>query len=822
MPPAGCWPSALSTLVLAMRRTYSIAFGFVVAARFLSAQAVPRDQYYQFLPPMSKLVTQTQASERLKLYGDRSSPQYSDVQPVDGIDDTRAAHLLALADRFSPILRRNNFSGPRDFNSLFGEQGWIRIDHWKDEQLVHSDSVALGCPAAASVRTLASGDDRKLVDLLQRFSPMAGDARFEPAEGRSEITLYIDYPGEDEGSWRNAYRSTRGVRSYVHPFVQEDTAAGADRYALVLQYWFFYPFNDGTNNHEGDWEHLNVVVTTSQRERAPNPSAARVNESEMQRILSGALPLDSLSIALVEYYFHETYVVLDYLSARRAPVHRTGRFAEFLHFHVWEEPEFINRTIQQRLNDSRLATHPIGYIGGNNRGPDEFTHLFPRFQAAYNRNAHGTYPFPGVWQAVGPLGSTEQLAGAAVPAWSSGAERAATLKDEHFTVFQRLDLVLVPDWERVWPAMTEDAALRSAWAWLVLPVRWGYPASQSPGAGALKHVDLGNIAPEGPAFQPTWNRLATTTGWRAYYPNVLRVLLVPATPWARVRNGWGILNLPVGLLGFLPGWNVFTSQAMPWLTGTLHMLGVEPPKTYYPGEPPFRFTSSGVGVVRTTGGATFARLLTDAAQSERAAIPPSGVSQAEISTGQRIWFNIFYGRRLSVENTYGWSDAILTFQPPASSPSATPGLTGTIDLKELTSGFRVNTFGTNDDVVQFYGRGGWGYNWYELREFAVNGIARSNVSSQRRLPTHVVSLEKVVAEHLVCRRWIGGVFTEALLGTEARRSGCARRSLTILAPRRASPAHDRPPGLGAARRVLRRLCGRMVIASRADYFRKNR
>ena len=28
-----------------------------------------------------------------------------------------------------------------------------------------------------------------------------------------------------------------------------------------MQYWFFYPWNDGGNNHEGDWEHINVVVS---------------------------------------------------------------------------------------------------------------------------------------------------------------------------------------------------------------------------------------------------------------------------------------------------------------------------------------------------------------------------------------------------------------------------------------------------------------------------------------------------------------------------------------------------------------------------------
>ncbi|MGD8719783.1 MAG: hypothetical protein PVH29_13295, partial [Candidatus Zixiibacteriota bacterium] len=31
----------------------------------------------------------------------------------------------------------------------------------------------------------------------------------------------------------------------------------------VIQYWFYYPFNDWRNDHEGDWEHINVRITSS-------------------------------------------------------------------------------------------------------------------------------------------------------------------------------------------------------------------------------------------------------------------------------------------------------------------------------------------------------------------------------------------------------------------------------------------------------------------------------------------------------------------------------------------------------------------------------
>lgn len=32
---------------------------------------------------------------------------------------------------------------------------------------------------------------------------------------------------------------------------------------IEIQYWFFYPYNDGWNDHEGDWEHITVIVQNS-------------------------------------------------------------------------------------------------------------------------------------------------------------------------------------------------------------------------------------------------------------------------------------------------------------------------------------------------------------------------------------------------------------------------------------------------------------------------------------------------------------------------------------------------------------------------------
>ncbi|MFQ5606220.1 MAG: hypothetical protein ACE5HS_23355 [bacterium] len=59
--------------------------------------------------------------------------------------------------------------------------------------------------------------------------------------------------------------------TYAHLFKNNDET--------VIQYWFFYPFNASANRHEGDWEHINVVLDSQ------NPNAANITR--------------------VEYYFHE-------------------------------------------------------------------------------------------------------------------------------------------------------------------------------------------------------------------------------------------------------------------------------------------------------------------------------------------------------------------------------------------------------------------------------------------------------------------------------------------------------------------------------------
>ena len=77
-----------------------------------------------------------------------------------------------------------------------------------------------------------------------------------------EVTVHFEYPGDDKTSWNSTYKGS-GSKSganfnntaYVNVFEKYDGQ-------FVIQYYYFYPFNDWQNNHEGDWPHINVVVTS--------------------------------------------------------------------------------------------------------------------------------------------------------------------------------------------------------------------------------------------------------------------------------------------------------------------------------------------------------------------------------------------------------------------------------------------------------------------------------------------------------------------------------------------------------------------------------
>ena len=100
-------------------------------------------------------------------------------------------------------------------------------------------------------------------------------------DGRPYVinSAYFDYPGKTAAEWNNTYFGTgeqvdypispisyyRGANhpntAYVH--IDSTTHSNYSGKLYVIQYHYFYPYNDWWNNHEGDWQRIDVVVSSS-------------------------------------------------------------------------------------------------------------------------------------------------------------------------------------------------------------------------------------------------------------------------------------------------------------------------------------------------------------------------------------------------------------------------------------------------------------------------------------------------------------------------------------------------------------------------------
>ena len=722
----------------------------------VGAQHIARDRYNVLLPPLPKIVRQTRASAALNLFGDVRDSTYRDAAPIDGVDDARGRRLLQLAERFSPILRRNNFSVPRDFREILGRTLPLEIDSWRNGQLERSDTIVIPSGRSPdSGKALQAGEaragavaeqvadstpllaDRKLLNLVRETSPNATHLGAEPAEGDVERVLFVDMPGDGPASWRRIYSRLdpqRGSHIFVHPFIHENPATDdARRFQLVFQYWFFYPFNDAINTHEGDWEHINVIVTTTAAARMPSPRSATralLDSSSVAEILtaSGAAD-DSLIIAAVDHYFHESVLTLDYLALTDTLRGDAGPSnADHPHY-VWEDVEFTRRIVRQRLSvaGGRLATHPFVFVGGNNKGPDELLALRPTFHGSFKRNSDASYPFPGVWESVGPLGATEKVFGAAVPDVRSDSSLPwyRLVDDEYSLNYRASDMTLVPDWERVEPLVLEHPDARREWSWLLLPIRWGYPAMESLGAGMVKHADLGNIALLTPTYHATWNRIGPSRRHSEYRMRVLRTPVSPTSPWSALQSGWGVLNAPLAAWGLMPGYNVALLQLMPWIAGTMNFLGAPPARTYTSGQLPRRFTNAGQGVFMDFGGRDFAGVLPQGdsvLQKNAQTLTAQRGLDRRPRLGSRIWFDFSLSEHLALENTFAWSSNDISYIHRDDVGAGTSVVRGRLAMRQLTGGMRYAMRSMPGDAVQLYFRAGYGWLHYHADQLRADSV----------------------------------------------------------------------------------------------------
>ncbi|MGD2295297.1 MAG: hypothetical protein PVF22_05620, partial [Candidatus Aminicenantes bacterium] len=541
-------------------RTILAVSAFLLCSEFVFPDKVlPRNKYIRYLPLQSpQIVTQTQANLEFCLFGDTGNPSYQDKNPLDGIDDNRFCILEALAERFSPYLVQNTKAVPMNTKVYLDKTDSypLIVDTWDvareiplllRSEIVHMDT-----------------DDSTLLSLCQEFHPvLPQNSDFQSCTVNSEKqvfkVLYFDFPGHDEKSWTQEYEkllvkgktgdSPELIRTYVHPFILErknlqDLAPG---YEFILQYWFFYPFNDGGNNHEGDWEHINVVISPLERVESLL-SADDIRSILLGKGLSDDVRSQQLVIKRVEYYFHHKVMVLDY-SSPNVYLPEKGWKENINWLDKKRVGEFWIRGMTRKLAyedeaEQRINTHPVGYIGGDNRGYDQILAL----PGPKNRDSHGTYPFPGVYKSVGPAEASEKISHyynhkKTSQSLSSGRrDKPDSLGRGHIIRFDSPSrMKIIPDWERLIDLIKNNPSICREWVWLILPIRWGFPASPSPMAGVIPHTDTGNLSSVGPAHNAGWNRIHTGPGYTLFKPHRLSPLL--PLDWQRhFQNRWGSLN----------------------------------------------------------------------------------------------------------------------------------------------------------------------------------------------------------------------------------------------------------------------------------------
>ncbi len=727
-----------------------------------SAQEIPRDEYLSYVPlEVPVAFRQTPASARLHLFGDQNAPGYQDAN-LDGIDDRREEVLRSLAVRFAPLLVMNSTAVPMDLRKVTAVEGAfpLNIDTWildrPGGQLMEKQSFdvfeAISDPCTdsefAARRAKADCRLRWLLDEYDLDSPSSAPERTEALEPRGKTfrVLWADYPGRSESDWNEIYidkvsgklprRFHDRVKTYVHPFIHE-TGAFPDSagYELVLQYWFFYPWNDGGNNHLGDWEHMNVVV-------APIHSVTRAQtEDEILDILDGSSletePADSqLVIRRLEYYFHSNVWTLDF-SAPNAYAPRAAWEDEVQHT-VRERggEDWFWKVIRNRAwaddGETLVNTHPVGGIGADHKGLDQL--LSP--PGGTNRDSHGTYLMPGLYKDIGPAGAAEN-----VPEqfdhreyWSASVEDRSQWTD----LWERggvVDLAqadrveLIPDVEQISTLARTWPEARASWAWLLLPIRFGYPAVESPFAGVVSHAETGNLAVFGPSFSAGWNRSGESEGFGTYDPNKVPRLL-PLAWQDNFINSWGWLNLTAPTIIMFPPidflWRIV---AAPFRVVTQHQ---DP--TFYPVEQlPLRYVGLGVGYSHMNypvdaysellfNDRQFPELLTTLVEYPR----DNGTDSTTLTDlvdvvdpGQSAFFlvSLYIGDHFVTENSirHSRSDIGVT-----ATYSDLPPLDfrGDLNFWEYAGSFRYDL---TSGAFRLFPQAGYGLSWYRIEDLAANG-----------------------------------------------------------------------------------------------------
>jgi hypothetical protein len=163
-------------------------------------------------------------------------PTISKEQQIKLIDKFRPTMVLHSTD----ITEAKNWVEPKDV-SIFTRNNEVQLYH------IYSNALGQGY--------ISKGDITKTPEVYKLFSEQS----MYPF---GLLSSFFDWSGRNPGEWQQAY--DRVCKNYK-PKVYATYFELEDYYAL--QYYYFTPYNDFVNEHEGDWENVTVYVKKSESEK---------------------------------------------------------------------------------------------------------------------------------------------------------------------------------------------------------------------------------------------------------------------------------------------------------------------------------------------------------------------------------------------------------------------------------------------------------------------------------------------------------------------------------------------------------------------------
>jgi hypothetical protein len=742
-----------------------------LAVTMPAAAQIPRDEYLRYVPlTYPRIIRQTEASARFHLYGDAGDPSYRDADPKDGIDDGRAKWLNTLATRFAPIMIRNTPQFPMDFRVFYDRDSFsIFMERWDVARatfsLLDSQQVDLAtladnpCPTPGT----PNNDDCRLIQLIERFGPTRSPIEPEAVSRAEEETftiIHLDMPGYDEKTWKENYWPdgpgtgkrpdlAGSERVFAHPFIVEYPAdeGGPSEYEFVIQYWFFYPANDGPNNHEGDWEHINVIVSPR------SAIGRRFQADDIEQLLSGRVDPDGddpLVLKRIEYYLHHYVYPMDFSSPNvYQPREDWNREVEALakerlvRRKLWD---LVRERAYRDPAETAINTHPIVWIGGDAVGLQNVIEM----PGLKDQDGHPSYPFRGYYKKIGPGAGERVIEPFDHFKYFAGTETSSRVED--YSAPGRI--ALTPDWERILDLSMTDPDVRRDWAWMLLPMRFGYPASPSPGAGIVAHADMGNVAPIGPSYNNAWNRVGDSAGYD-YYEMVMESWASPLGALDSFFPRAGFINAPILYFMLKPPLDLI------WRTVALPIraaVGSRQPTFLPAGAPAVRDVSFEVGPMVTNVNDDLNALFFTREQFPEiwreilALVPPTGLEELDTqlffgwasAPAYSLVFHI--SPRFSTESSFVRYKANVGFDFIFLPSNERAKVRGDFHQDEYHGALRFNLM---TGSFQPYVKYGHGLTYYRLKNVNVNGKLISQPTSPKFRPAV---------------RWLDLGFNETILG----------------------------------------------------------